>query len=215
MGKKVEAIAALEREREREREREKERREREKAHDLTSSLISIEARHSHKSQRERERQRVFSCHQFYFLLLLVFIFFLLLSVSLILIQRLLEVLEVMTGSAEDRPEAIESPSLGIPVVEIENPVTTRSESASLLKKGSGSRGKSKSRSGRYSIADEEEVSDALLQMVEQGGLRSHATNVVYRYNGKKCSLLKVSGNDYAKVVQELAKHRRHARCSSA
>lgn len=173
----MEAIAALE------REREKERREtREKAHDLTSSLISIEARHSHKSQRERERQRVFSCHQFYFLLLLVFIFFLLLSVSLILIQRLLEVLEVMTGSAEDRPEAIESPSLGIPVVEIENPVTTRSESASLLKKGrgSGSRGKSKSRSGRYSIADEEEVSDALLQMVEQGGLRSHATNVVYR-----------------------------------
>ena len=98
------------------------------------------------------------------------------------IDSTLEVLEVMTGSAEDRPEAIESPSLGIPVVEIENPVTTRSESASLLKKGrgSGSRGKSKSRSGRYSIADEEEVSDALLQMVEQGGLRSHATNVVYR-----------------------------------
>merc|ERR1711959_685043 len=175
--KKVEAIAALERERERKKER---RETRERAHDLTSSLISIEARHSHKSQRERERQRVFSCHQFYF--------FASSCVHLLpAIKRLfdidstlevLEVLEVMTGSAEYRPEAIESPSLGIPVVEIENPVTTRSESASLLKKGSGSgsRGKSKSRSGRYSIADGEEVSDALLQMVEQGGLRSHATN---------------------------------------
>ena len=87
----------------------------------------------------------------------------------------------MTGSAEDRPEAIDSPCVGIPVVEIENPMTTRSESASLLKKdrGSGS-GKSKSASGRYSIADEDEVSDSLLQMAEQGGLRSHATNVVYR-----------------------------------
>lgn len=115
---------------------------------------------------------------------------------------------VMTGSSEDRPEAIESPCVGIPVVE--NPLTTnRSESAQLLKKGSG-KSRSKS-SGRYSIADEDEVSDSLLQMAEQGGLRSHATNVVYRYNGKKCSLLKVSGNDYAKVVQELAKHRRHAK----
>ncbi len=127
---------------------------------------------------------------------------------------------------------MESPAEGVPVDLVrENPLLSdRSESATLLKQqqkkkkaGKEDDGSGRSRrsgASRVSVADTDEVSAAVLRLADEGGLAvdddgsggggAVSRRTRFSYNGQACSLIKVPGKDFARVVSDVRRNRKQA-----